>query len=146
MSKDGNVALAFIIAPLATPIVFLLCDVVSERGRFPLDVDALLIALGPMLVLLLLAYAAEGSLGLLAWTIFRRLSIRSLPAFAIAGALIGWIMMVAVVSTGSKPITPLLNPLRDGVPCLLLAGSVSGVTFRFFIIRELRDPKPGTQI
>lgn len=148
-SQDRNVALAFLIAPLGTPIVVFVCAivsaVVSARGDFPAEA-ALPMAVGSMLVLLPLAYAAEGSLGLLAWTIFRRLGIRSLPAFAVAGALIGWIMMVVVVSVQSKPIAPSLNPLRNGVPCLLLAGSVSGVIFRFFIIREPRDSRPETQI
>jgi hypothetical protein len=82
-----------------------------------------------------IAYAAELLLGIPAWMVFRRYGVRSLPAFAAAGALMGWLVNLAMQApTGNlatKPLMVLFNPLDS--PYLLIcvvAGLSSAVLFR----------------
>lgn len=89
---------AFVVAPLAAPfvVVFLSYFWGSDHfGSFKLAGFLVGISLYSVYVLPL-AYLAELLLGLPAWLIYRHFSIRSWPAFAAGGALIGLLFYIGI--------------------------------------------------
>ncbi len=84
-----------------------------------------------------------------AWMVFRHYDIRSLPAFAAGGALMGWLVNLGMeVPTGNlvtKPLTVLFNPLDNPyISICIVAGASSAVLFRAIVFRgskSVEDPK-----
>ncbi|MGA8406316.1 MAG: hypothetical protein WB680_03975 [Candidatus Acidiferrales bacterium] len=124
---------AFFIAPFIVPFVLLLP--LPDRGNYGhFSITGLF---GSFFLYLLygvpIAYAAELFLGLPAWMLFKHYDIRSLAAFAAAGALFGWLVYVAMDAFAgdfADPWTSLLNPLSSPyVPLCVIAGAASAVIF-----------------
>ncbi len=82
-----------------------------------------------------IAYLAELVVGIPAWIFFKRYDIRSLPAFAIAGALLGLLIYLAMTLDARTFVTPdavakPVDPWRS--PYLffcLVAGCSSAILF-----------------
>jgi len=108
--------------------------------------------LGPLVFApfaLAIAYVAELLLGVPAWMVFRRYGVRSLPAFAAAGAFLGWLVNLAMeASTGNlatKALTALFNPLDNPYISICVAAvSLSAVLFRTIVFsggHRIENPK-----
>ena len=94
--------LAFLVAPLAIPFVFLFVFLLGPLFSEPDNISA---KNGSLLVGLLIfsvygvviAYLCELTFGIAAWIIFKRFAIRSLLAFAAGGAVMGWLCYTLTV-------------------------------------------------
>ena len=84
---------------------------------------------------LVISYIAEFLLGVPAWMVFRRCGVRSLPAFAAAGALMGWLVNWGIVApTGNLATRQLFNILDDPyISICIVAGASSAVLFRTIV-------------
>jgi hypothetical protein len=138
MSRRRTV-LAFVVAPLIVPFVFYLPFPGESAGASNPSAQGPLF--GPLiysLYALPIAYVAEFLLGVPGWMVFRRYRVRSLPAFAAAGALIGWLVNLAMeVPTGdlaTKPFTVLFDPLHNPyISICVVAASSSAILFRTIV-------------
>jgi hypothetical protein len=143
MSKR-RIVVAFLIAPLARPLVFSVIGVAtnpSEIRDLPLLVGQFIVA---CLYLSHVAYLAAFLLGIPTWMIFRHYRILSLSAFAVGGALIGLFTALILSALARTPITTLLNPLspawvRGGVLACVLAASASALVFRSIVLRAGKE-------
>ncbi len=111
----ARTVLAFLVAPLAIPFVFLLVfllgPIFSEPGN---SSGSFLVKSGNFLAGLLLfsaygiviGYLCELTLGLAVWIIFKRLGVRSTLAFAAAGAVMGWLPTVLI----TRRLMDMANP------------------------------------
>lgn len=139
MSRWRTIA-AFLVAPLIVPFVFYLPFPGESAGTS--SPSALGLLFGPLifsLYALPVAYLSEFLLGLPAWMIFRRYGVRSLPAFAGAGALIGWLVNLAIQTpTGNlttRPLAVLFNPLDNPyILICIVAASGSALLFRSVVL------------
>jgi hypothetical protein len=82
-----------------------------------------------------IAYVAEILLGVPAWMVFRYYCVRSFPAFAAAGAFMGWLvnlgMQALTPNLATKPLAALFNPVDNPyISICVVAGSASAVLFR----------------
>ena len=143
MSK-GRIAAAFLIAPLATPVVFSVIGIAAN----PSELRDLSLVVGQFIVACLylsrVAYLAALVLGIPIWMIFRHYRIYSLSAFVVGGALIGLFAALILGALARTPITTLLNPLspawvRGGVLACVLAASASAVVFRSIVFRAGKE-------
>jgi hypothetical protein len=127
---------AFLVAPLIVPFAFYLPY--PGRNESMKDASTVTYLIGPLIYsayALPIAYVAEFLLGVPAWMIFRRYGIRSLPAFALAAALSGSLVNLAMqVPTGNlatEPFTAVFNPLQNPyISLCVVAASSSAVLFR----------------
>lgn len=118
VNSRRRVLLAFSIAPLATPLVLWLGELVLDYpGRVPSGLGGSLFV--NLVFALPVAYLAELIFGFPAWKAFVRFDVSSLFAFAVCGAAIG----VVPVAFFSDP------KLRAAVLCAL-AGAISALLFR----------------
>src|SRR5262245_58316636 len=101
MMTRGRVTAAFLLAPLLVPFVFLIPSFFAGRLTGSSFNENVLAFLAYSAYLLVIGYAVEAVLGLPAWMVFRHYGIRSLFAFAGAGALIGWLLYLAILAMGS---------------------------------------------
>jgi hypothetical protein len=136
MSK-WRTAQAFFLAPVIVPFVLLLP--LPGRGHwghfsFTQLFEGLLLY---VLYSLPIAYAAELLLGLPAWMLFKRYGVRSVFAFAAAGALLGLCVYVViegfVAFLAEDPWTSVFNSLSSLSPYLpmcVIAGTASALVFR----------------
>jgi hypothetical protein len=131
--------LAFLVAPLAIPFVFLCVFLVgplfsgsSNNSYGAKDGSALVGVLLFSIYGIVIAYLCEATFGIAAWIIFRRLGIRSTLAFAAAGAIMGWLFSALT----SKRFADVSNPyfwidMAAGICCCglfrLVVFSGSGV-------------------
>jgi NhaP-type Na+/H+ or K+/H+ antiporter len=127
---ERRTIVAFLVAPLVIPFVFLLPfpgTTVDRSGTF---VEHLRGIVAWLAVLFLytspIAYVAELVLGVAVWKAFKRLGIRSPFAFATAGAVMGWLVFVVILR--GKNLTDLSNPYFF---ICIAAGVASTVLFRF---------------
>jgi hypothetical protein len=134
MSK-WRTAQAFFMAPFVVPFVLLLPfpgrDTVGHFSFSGLFGGFFLYVLFSLPI----AYASELLLGLPAWMLFKHYGVRSVFAFAAAGALFGWLVYLAMDSGSegfaSEPWTSRLNRLSDPlVPLCVIAGAASALVFR----------------
>lgn len=146
-----RIVLAFLGAPLVVPFVFYL-PFTARESVGPGDSSALSLLFGPLIYsiyALPIAYAAEFLLGAPAWMVFRYYGVRSLPSFAAAGALMGWLvnlgMQALTPNLATKPLAVLFNPLDNPyISICVVAGSASAVLFRtiaFWGSRGVEDPR-----
>jgi hypothetical protein len=140
---------AFLVAPLIVPFVFYLPFPGESTSASSPSVLGLLF--GPLifsLYALPIAYLSEFLLGLPAWMIFRRYGVRSLPAFAGAGALIGWLVNLAIQTpTGNlatRPLVVLFDPL-DNPYILICVVAASGSALLFRTVVFSGEPARETQ-
>jgi len=78
--------------------------------------------------------------------VFRRYGVRSLPAFAATGALMGWFVNLAMeAATGNlatKALTVLFNPLDNPyISICVVAGSLAAVLFRAIVFSGSQGTK-----
>jgi hypothetical protein len=128
-SKNRKLMRACIVAPLATPLVIDICGFFVEG--LPRE-NILTVVLVSSSLYLPFAYAAEIFLGLPLFAIFFRYRIRSMAAFALGGAFIGWVVSLALAAGGSRPFVSGIEQsgwFRSSLP-FALAASVSAVVFR----------------
>jgi hypothetical protein len=149
MSRERTLV-AFLVAPLIVPFVFYLPF--PGRTEVPGKASALELLLSPLIysiAALPIAYAAELMLGVPAWKIFRRYGVRSLTAFAAAGALLGWLVNLALQVQGwlvtsalriprgdvvTSFLAGLFNPFENPyISICIVAGSSSAVLFRIIV-------------
>jgi hypothetical protein len=134
MSK-WRTAQAFFLAPFVVPFVLLLP--LPGSGNFEHFSFSGLFG-GFFLYLLFslpIAYASELLLGLPAWMLFQHYGVRSVFAFAAAGALLGLLVYLAMDAWSkgfaSEPWTSRLNRWSEPfVPLCVIAGSASALLFR----------------
>ena len=124
---------AFLVAPLIIPFVFLVPF--SSRDTGPVPGSRLASFLAYSVYALPIAYIAELLLGVPAWMVFQYYRIRSMAAFAAVGALIGWIvylsMSVLAGNLTSHPLATIFNPFSSPyLPICVVAGSGSATLFR----------------
>jgi hypothetical protein len=83
---------------------------------------------------IVIGYICELTLGLAAWKIFRYFGVRSIYAYAIGGALLGWLFFAVTILAFSRFVSGspsvFLNPYFwiDGA-----SGMVSAILFRFVV-------------
>ena len=131
-----RLALAFVVSPIPVPLLFFLISFFI--GGWHVQFQGALREVFPYVMLGLgIAYLVELVLGLPVWLAFNHYCIRSVRAFAIGGALIGWFFnaffqsRIEVLYSASYAFTRLFNPFAN--PFLLfsvLAASASAVLFR----------------
>jgi hypothetical protein len=144
MNKQ-RLALAFVVSPIPVPLVFFLF-IFLVGGWHGVQLRGALREVFPYGMLGLgLAYLAEVVLGLPVWLVFNHYRIRSVRAFAIGGALIGWFFnafiqrRIEVLFSPSFAFARLFNPFAN--PFLLfsvLAASASAVLFRAIVFSAQR--------
>ncbi len=132
-----RLALAFLVSPIPVPLVFFLV-IFFVGGWHGVQLRGALRDVFPYVILGLgIAYLVEVVLGLPVWLIFNHYHIRSVRAFALGGALIGWFFnafvqsRIEVLFSVSFAFARLFNPFAN--PFLLfsvLAASASAVLFR----------------
>ena len=138
--QPGRTIAAFLVAPLIVPVVVyeaaLLPDLFSS-GDF--SVSGLVAGL-PLFMLygLPLSYFTELVLGVPAWLIFKHYRIRSFPAFAAGGALLGlvfyafWEGLLGDLTIQS--LSQEFNPFSSGALAgFLISASVSAILFRAIV-------------
>jgi hypothetical protein len=119
--------LAFIVAPLVVPLVFSVPALVPFHGR---DYLASLIVM--LIYGLPVAYLFEILLGFPAWILFRACRLKSLPAFALGGAVIGLLVDVIMKITSTT-----LHEWSLWDPLYALAGLGSALLFRVIAFRTI---------
>jgi hypothetical protein len=118
VNSRRRVLLAFLIAPLATPLVLWLGELLLDYpGRVPSGLGGSLFV--NLVYALPIAYLAELILGFPAWKGFVRFDISSLFAFAACGAGIGLV-----------PVAFFSNPKLGAAVLCALAGAISALLFR----------------
>lgn len=132
--------MAFLGAPLIVPLVFYLPFPEESFGTGHFSWLSLLSPLIYAPYALAISYIAELLLGVPAWMVFRRCGVRSLPAFAAAGALMGWLVNLGIVApTGNLATWHLFNILDDPyISICIVAGASSAVLFRTIIFWDSR--------
>lgn len=138
MSK-WRTAQAFFIAPFVVPFVFLLPFPGRDNvGHFSLT-GLFLGFFVCLLYSLPIAYASELLLGLPAWMLFKHYGVRSISAFAAAGALLGLLVYFLiegfVAFLARDPWTSVFNSLSLSslspyLPMCVIAGTASAIVFR----------------
>jgi len=124
--RVARAAVAFLVAPLATPLVLLVSLMIGTlvAGDTPGPLDRL----SPYLVLFaVLTYPSVLLLGIPAFLLFQRYGCQSIIAYAIGGASIGLITAIAWTAILKVDAMPAFSAL------FVLAGSVSAVLFRIII-------------
>jgi len=117
--------LAFVVAPLAVPLVFqsLTTMLRGDGGETPISVWG---------VVLIFSYAVELLLGIPLWLTFRRYRITYLWAYAFTGGLIGWIAGRLIL--GDMVASPIY---RDA---LCICAGVTATLIFWMIARPSRLP------
>jgi len=116
---NANVVVAFLLAPLATPLVFMASEALVE---WPPSSWGAWWAAG--ILVAVLTYPSVIVFGIPAYLLFRKWTVRSVGAYAFAGGLIGLLTAVAwrlVLRQGMPP--------RFWVSCLV-SGLLSVLLFR----------------
>ena len=117
---------AFLIAPIATPLCFVLAALAFNPVSAVKDIRSFaLVSLFSSLYMLVYAYGAELIFGLPLWWAFRRYRISSRVAFASTGGLIGGIVPI-LMAVGSEASLPWFQ----GEPTCAIAGLLSALVFR----------------
>jgi hypothetical protein len=130
-TNRARVILAFLASPTIIPFVFCVSIVDGPGHESVWDIFtclALFTVYG-----LPTAYLVELLLGLPAWLLFRHFKVRSVLAFAGAGAVIGWLFLSfdAIGFVGAPRNLALLNPLSDSFSItLIVAACASAILFR----------------
>ena len=115
---------AFVLAPLAVPVVFVTLSLVipdSERSSTNVAVIGIWDRLSGLAVWTLIvalyslpiAYVFELVVGLPVWIIFRHFNIRSIGIFALGGAVIGWLVDLCLSVWSGRTMVKALNPLSS---------------------------------
>ena len=129
--SGARTVLAFLIAPLAIPVVFLFTFFVlplfSELDSSAKDGRVLAGLLIFSIYGMAIAYLCELMFGIAAWKIFRRFDVQSPFAFAIAGAVMGWLFNI-LMSRGR--VVDFSNPYFW---ISLAAGMCSTILFRLVV-------------
>jgi hypothetical protein len=129
-----RVVAAFLVAPLIIPFVFLLPFSGDSSATTTSDGSVIVVLIIYAMYAVPIAYIAEFILGIPAWTVFRHYRVRSLPAFAGAGALMGWLVLVTIAGLSAiltgEPVTNLFNPSSNPyLPICVVGGSASAILF-----------------
>ena len=129
--SGARTVLAFLIAPLAIPVIFLFTFLVfplfSKLDTSVKDGSVLAGSLIFSIYGMAIAYLCELIFGITAWNIFKRFGVRSPFAFAIAGAVMGWLFSI-LMSRGR--VVDFSNPYFW---ISLAAGMCSTILFRLVV-------------
>jgi len=112
-----RLALAFLLSPLAVPLVFCLLPLIPLLIFDPPAVKNASVASVTAWLLIFSAYAlpvaclAELILGVPAWMLLRRCRVTHLGIFALCGAFLGWLVAVLLVILTGGSVAKTLNPL-----------------------------------
>lgn len=145
---DRRVGLAFIVSPLVVPFVVAFVPVPGRHGdgggAWSLE-TAVTGLLTYSVYALPIAYAVELFLGMPAWLLFQRYGVRSPAAFALGGAVLGWLFNAIMQCLGgnvwSHPIVSLFNPWWNPyVEVDTVAGFACALVFRAIVVPRRRAP------
>ena len=115
---------AFLVAPLATPVLFFAVAVLSHDSRvLPQDMWAYLAIFG------IYTYPSVLVFGVPAYLLYRRRGITSVPAYMVGGALIGLATAAAWLTLLGSWLTAGALPTRFVLTCIA-AGALAGMCFR----------------
>ena len=131
--RAWRILLAFLIAPVAAPFVFVFLFSVFVNDVWPGDLLAL------RLSVLLYAYGAEILFGIPAWLLFRRYRVTSYWAYLVTGTGIGVIVFAIVIGSVSRRTWSEL--LVFGLPCAA-AAAASALTFRIIAAQTTPPAHP----
>ncbi len=135
-TSTRRILFAFLGAPLIVPLVLCLPLPGESVGTAHVGLtDRLIFPLILAPYALAISYVAELLVGLPAWLVFRHYGVRSLPAFAVTGAFLGWLINVGtaalVGNLATKPLAAMFNFLDDPyISICVVAGASSAVLFR----------------
>ena len=133
----GRTILAFLAAPLITPLVFLMVSLIwkvfSPNYPITLPFDLTL-----YLVIAVYAYVVTAIFGVPAFFVFRALRLSSAVLFAVAGALIGF--AVSLILMHSHPLFGFWILLDRAA--FTLAGALSAFTFSLLLFKRDSDHRP----
>jgi hypothetical protein len=123
MMRAKRTVLAFVVAPFCIPFVFLLFFLLTGFGvSDSAHTEAMLFSvLLSSAYALPIAYLFELVLGIALWKTFKRYGIRSLLAFAAAGAVMGWLFFIIA---GAFVMAPSGRPFWIWL-CICTASGVS---------------------
>jgi hypothetical protein len=108
-----RVVAAFALAPLVCPVAFFLLTVAIPNPQTVLTAGAWWWLLVLCINALPIAYLTELVLGLPTWIVFRHYGVRSLAAYAAGGAMIGWLLDLALTALAGRPIATTVNPFSE---------------------------------
>ena len=124
MSNQTRITVAFLISPLATPMVFMLDA--ALRGRFSVEDVPFYLAINGFF-----AYLAVLLFGFPAYFIYRALRWTSPLLFVLCGGLIGFIVSLLFIPT-TDHASPFVFTLNDRM-WFVIAGASSAVLFRLLL-------------
>jgi hypothetical protein len=113
----GRIIIAFLIAPLMTPLVFTIFEYLNENSP-------LFLAYG------IVAYLAVIILGIPAFFFYRELKWTNVFLFILGGAVIGFIVSLFLFE--SYPLEYFLQFLEERIWCVV-AGALSALVFRLIL-------------
>jgi hypothetical protein len=143
--RNGRrIIFAFLVSPLAVPIVFVIGNFAIQRSYHHVALEpagliyALLLA---AIYSLPVAYSGEVLFSLPMWLVFRRFGVRSIFAFALGGALIGFVsyqlfslIMYQGFQSTIEAVEYVLTPGRwinlPGVTAVI-GGLLGGIIFQY---------------
>lgn len=132
-TSKARVVLAFLASPIIVPFVF--CVSIGDGPGHDSVWDTFACLALSTVYGLPMAYLAELLLGLPVWLLFRHFKVRSVLAFAGAGAVIGWLVLLFDASgmEGSPRNLSLLNPISGESLLVIVGAAVSAVLFRVIV-------------
>jgi hypothetical protein len=120
--SGARTVLAFLVAPVAIPFVFAFTSLLGPLFSEPDNTVKNGSFLTGLLIFsaygIVIAYLCELTFGIAAWKIFKRFGIRSILAFAAAGAVMGWLVTMVI----TRRLADVSNPyfwfdLAAGICC-----------------------------
>jgi hypothetical protein len=137
MSRQTRVTAAFLISPLATPLIFMFAA--ARQGTFSFgDVLAYLVVHG------FFAYLAVLLFGFPAYLIFRALRWSSPLLFMLCGGLIGFLVSLLFIPTFDRA-HPFIFTLNDRM-WFVLAGASSALLFRLLLPNDWVSSSAGNKL
>src|SRR3982750_2324390 len=109
--RHGRIILAFLIAPLMTPVVFIVAALVQGNFHMPEQILSYSQLYG------LFAYLATAIFGIPAFFIYRALKWSNVFLFIMGGAVIGFIVSLFILE--SYPLEYFLQQLEGHLLCTL---------------------------
>lgn len=135
----GRVLAAFLLAPWVVPMVFVICGMSGGNSAYGYARVSWWTGLGYGFlfygsVTIPIAYLAEVVLGVPVWLMLRHRNMFSWPAFAGAGALLGWLVFAALVffgwDAGKNSMAEFVAVSNPYWLLCILAGAASALAFR----------------
>ena len=122
--KLGRIIVAFLVAPLMTPIVFIIAALVNGVFDMPEQIPGYFLLYGSF------AYLAATIFGIPAYFLYRALDWTNILLFIVGGAIIGFMFSFFIIE--GYPAYIFWLRLGDRLWCVL-AGGLSALVFRMIL-------------